>query len=100
RQDYEVSCPELDTLVELAMEVEGVYGSKLTGAGFGGCTVTLAKKGSVSALIKHLEEGYLSRTGGKCSSFVTKAGHGARGLEGAAAEAAMDWSSARLPEMP
>lgn len=43
-KDYEVSCPELDTLVDLAMEVEGVYGSRLTGGGFGGCTVTLADK--------------------------------------------------------
>lgn len=39
-----MSCPELDVLVKLAMEVEGVYGSRLTGGGFGGCTVTLADK--------------------------------------------------------
>lgn len=44
RKDYEVSCPELDVLVELAMEVEGVFGSRLTGGGFGGCTVTLVEK--------------------------------------------------------
>lgn len=43
-KDYEVSCAELDVLVELAMEVEGVFGSRLTGGGFGGCTVTLVKK--------------------------------------------------------
>lgn len=43
-QDYEVSCPEIDTLVNLAMEVKGVYGSRLTGGGFGGCTVTLVEK--------------------------------------------------------
>ncbi|CAM9994312.1 unnamed protein product, partial [Laminaria digitata] len=43
-EDYEVSCPELDILVELAMEVEGVFGSRMTGGGFGGCTVTLASK--------------------------------------------------------
>lgn len=39
-----MSCHELDVLVELAMEVKGVYGSRLTGGGFGGCTVTLADK--------------------------------------------------------
>lgn len=43
-KDYEVSCREVDVLVELAMEVKGVYGSRLTGGGFGGCTVTLADK--------------------------------------------------------
>ena len=45
-----MSCPEIDTLVELAMEVEGVYGSRLTGGGFGGCTVTLVDKVSRVAL--------------------------------------------------
>lgn len=41
RDDFEVSCAELDQLVKLAMEVKGVYGSRMTGGGFGGCTVTL-----------------------------------------------------------
>lgn len=41
RENYEVSCPELDSLVELALEVEGVLGSRMTGGGFGGCTVTM-----------------------------------------------------------
>ena len=55
RDDYEVSCEELDLLVKLAMEVDGVYGSRMTGGGFGGCTVTLVKKSSVESLIKHIQ---------------------------------------------
>ncbi|CAM9259891.1 unnamed protein product [Choristocarpus tenellus] len=98
REDYEVSCPELDILVSLAMEVEGVYGSRLTGAGFGGCTVTLVKKDSVEDLMRHLSVGYRRLTGKSCTSFVTKPGHGSRGLAGALAAEALDWSEARCPE--
>ena len=55
RDDYEVSCDELDQLVELAMSVDGVYGSRMTGGGFGGCTVTLVQRNAVDALIKHIK---------------------------------------------
>lgn len=55
RDDYEVSCPELDQLVELALEVDGVFGSRMTGGGFGGCTVTLLKKAAVGDAIKHMK---------------------------------------------
>lgn len=55
RDDYEVSCQELDVLVKLALEVDGVYGSRMTGGGFGGCTVTLVKRSSVEPLIKHIQ---------------------------------------------
>lgn len=57
RDDYEVSCEELDLLVKLALEVDGVYGSRMTGGGFGGCTVTLVKQSSVDSLIKHIQVG-------------------------------------------
>lgn len=51
RNDYEVSSVELDTLVDCARTVDGVLGSRLTGAGFGGCTVTLLKKDAVSKVV-------------------------------------------------
>ena len=57
RDDYEVSCEELDLLVKLALEVDGVYGSRMTGGGFGGCTVSLVKQSSVDSLIKHIQVG-------------------------------------------
>lgn len=58
RDDYEVSCAELDELVSAALEVEGVLGSRLTGAGFGGCTVTLLKSGAVGAAVQHMKSKY------------------------------------------
>lgn len=51
RDDFEVSCPELDCLVEETVKVKGVYGSRMTGGGFGGCTVTLLESGAVNAVI-------------------------------------------------
>ena len=57
RDDFEVSCPELDQLVEAAMEVEGVFGSRMTGGGFGGCTVTLLKKDAVQKTLEHIKVG-------------------------------------------
>ena len=65
RVDYEVSCEELDLLVKLAVEVDGVYGSRMTGGGFGGCTVTLVKRSSVDNLIKHIQVGVLLSDSGK-----------------------------------
>ena len=55
RDDYEVSCDELDQLVDLAMQVDGVYGSRMTGGGFGGCTVTLLKADVVEKTMNHIQ---------------------------------------------
>eukprot|EP00904_Undaria_pinnatifida_P000059 jgi/Undpi1/10053/HiC_scaffold_28.g12507.m1 len=90
-EDYEVSCAELDLLVKLAMEVEGVFGSRMTGGGFGGCTVTLASKDSVDNLVRHLQDGYKRFAGRECSCFVTKPGFGARGLTGSDAASSTVW---------
>lgn len=79
RDLFEVSTKEIDALVEIAMGVEGVYGSRITGGGFGGCTVTLVKKSAVDELIKAIEEEYPRASGGlKATTFATKAGKGAR----------------------
>lgn len=55
RDLYEVSCPELDELVSAALEVGGVYGSRMTGGGFGGCTVTLLQADAVDRTISHIK---------------------------------------------
>lgn len=52
---YEVSCRELDELVAAAMEVEGVFGSRMTGGGFGGCTVTLLQAHAIDRTILHVQ---------------------------------------------
>jgi galactokinase len=54
RDDFEVSCPEVDMLVELANDTDGILGSRMTGGGFGGCTVTLAHKDAVPVLVDKL----------------------------------------------
>jgi galactokinase len=63
RDLYEVSSPELDALVEISGSVPGVYGSRLTGAGFGGSTVSLVRRDMVSELRTAIEDRYPERTG-------------------------------------
>lgn len=84
REDYEVSCPELDLLVDLASEVEGVLGARMTGGGFGGCTVNLVRPAAVGPLIARLEAGYRAATGIVPPLYVCGAAGGAGPLEGAA----------------
>eukprot|EP00614_Pseudopedinella_elastica_P007364 CAMPEP_0172585050 /NCGR_PEP_ID=MMETSP1068-20121228/4531_1 /TAXON_ID=35684 /ORGANISM="Pseudopedinella elastica, Strain CCMP716" /LENGTH=467 /DNA_ID=CAMNT_0013379387 /DNA_START=225 /DNA_END=1628 /DNA_ORIENTATION=+ len=81
RDDFEVSCLELDTLVDLASGFEGVYGARMTGGGFGGCIVTLVKAASAPGLIAHLEEKYKKATGLNADSFITRPGVGAGPLK-------------------
>jgi galactokinase len=81
REDYEVSCPELDRLVDLAGEVEGVFGSRMTGGGFGGCTVTLVRADALQGAIEHLSGGYRQSIGQEATCFATRAAEGARGLQ-------------------
>ncbi|KAK5876379.1 hypothetical protein CesoFtcFv8_025739 [Champsocephalus esox] len=76
RDLYEVSCRELDELVSAALEVEGVYGSRMTGGGFGGCTVTLLQAGAIDRTMLHIQERY----SGTPTFYVTTPSEGARVL--------------------
>ncbi|XP_074967326.1 galactokinase [Phalacrocorax aristotelis] len=76
RDDYEVSCPELDELVAAALEVDGVYGSRMTGGGFGGCTVTLLEAGAAERAQHHIQEKY----SGTATFYLTKPSGGAKVL--------------------
>ncbi len=84
RDAFEVSTEELDLLVELARErvgEGGVYGARMTGAGFGGCTVTLVRRQKAAAVERFLYTEYLQRTGIEPSLFATRPAEGARVLE-------------------
>lgn len=72
RDDYEVSSPELNALVEEAQTVEGVLGARMTGAGFGGCIVCLVEKGAVPTLRDHLAHRYTQQFGQKPALYVVK----------------------------
>lgn len=76
RDLYEVSCLELDELVSAAMEVDGVFGSRMTGGGFGGCTVTLLQSHAVDKAILHMKERY----NGNPTFYITTPSEGARVL--------------------
>ncbi len=78
RDDYEVTCPELDFLAERAQQFPGVLGSRMTGAGFGGCTVTLIADDQVNAFIESLGRAYEERFGMRADFYVAEIGDGAR----------------------
>lgn len=78
RDDYEVSCDEIDTLVELAWNKKGVIGSRITGGGFGGCTVSIVKNDAVDELKEYILEEYLVKTGLKAEVYIVDIGDGAK----------------------
>ena len=78
RDDYQVSCKEVDILVDLAWGVLGVFGSRITGGGFGGCTVSIVKNNSVDKFIQVVGEGYKEKTGIEPEFYVVEIGDGAR----------------------
>jgi galactokinase len=77
RDDYEVSCKELDLMVELAREVEGVYGSRMTGGGFGGSTVSLVDSEHVERFRERVAAGYEEATKIKPELYTCAASKGA-----------------------
>src|SRR5262249_3389561 len=84
RDLYEVSSPELDALVEIARDVPGVLGARLTGAGFGGCTITLVRRDAIERLSAAIEEVYPVRTGLTPRVFEVAPAPGAEVLRGPA----------------
>ena len=76
RDDYEVTGIELDTLVETAWTVPGVIGSRMTGAGFGGCTVSIVKDENVDGFIKTVGDTYLKKIGYAADFYVVEIGNG------------------------
>ena len=76
RDDYEVSCPELDLLAETAWTIPGVLGSRMTGGGFGGCTVSIIDKDQVEEYKRIVGARYRERFGYDCTFIVAAAGGG------------------------
>ena len=80
RDDYEVSCEEIDILVDLAWGIEGVVGSRITGGGFGGCTVSIVKNDAVDGFIETIGAKYEEKVGHKAEFYVVDIGDGAHVL--------------------
>lgn len=76
RDDYEVSCEEIDVLVEEAWKVEGVIGSRITGGGFGGCTVSIVRDEAVDAFREKVGAAYQERVGRTADFYVVEIGDG------------------------
>lgn len=78
RDDYEVSIPQMDVLVAAAQRVPGCYGSRLTGAGFGGCTVSLVERQAVQRFQHDVAVAYRAATGGEPAIYVCRASDGVK----------------------
>jgi len=81
RDDYEVSCDELDLMVRLAENLDGVYGARMTGGGFGGCTVNLVEADAVPRFEELIAERYAQATGHRPEIYVCAAADGAAALD-------------------
>ena len=80
RDDYEVSCEEIDILVDLAQAMPGVLGSRITGGGFGGCTVSIVKNDAVDTFIDTVKKGYKDKCHKTAEFYVVEVGDGAHRL--------------------
>lgn len=77
RDDYEVTGPQLDALAEAAWKIDGVLGSRMTGGGFGGCTVSLVREEAISAFIEKVGAEYTEKTGLTADFYIAEIGEGA-----------------------
>ena len=77
RDDYEVSCEEIDILVNFAWQIPGVLGSRITGGGFGGCTVSIVKNDAVDTFIDTIGKQYKEKVGHEAEFYVVEIGDGA-----------------------
>jgi galactokinase len=83
KEDYEVSCAELDLMVELAQKQPGVYGSRMTGGGFGGCTINVVDGQAVDNFQRNIFRDYQRLTGRTPQIFVSTLADGACEVESA-----------------
>lgn len=81
RDDYAVSCDEIDILVDLAWKIPGVIGSRITGGGFGGCTVSIVKNDSVDTFIESIGKAYKEKVGHEAEFYTVQIGDGASRLD-------------------
>jgi galactokinase len=77
RDDYEVTGPQLDALAEAAWKIDGVLGSRMTGGGFGGCTVSLVREEAIPAFIEKVGAEYTEKTGLIADFYIAEIGEGA-----------------------
>jgi galactokinase len=77
RDDYEVSCPELDVMVDLAKPIKGVFGARMTGGGFGGCTINLVSVDAVGEFTESIRNGYAQAIGKDPEVYICSAADGA-----------------------
>ena len=80
RDDFEASCPEIDILIDIANKQPGCFGARLTGGGFGGCTVNLVAADRAAAFVETMRAGYLSATGITAEIYTSRASAGAHAI--------------------
>ena len=80
RNDFEASCPEIDILIDLANKQPGCFGARLTGGGFGGCTVNLVDADNAPAFVEAMRAGYLAATGINAEIYTSRASAGAHAI--------------------
>lgn len=80
RDDYEVSCEEIDILVDLAWALPGVIGSRITGGGFGGCTVSIVKNDAIDTFTESIGQAYKEKVGHEAEFYIVDIGDGAKRL--------------------